>query len=159
MLVENDFWICLPPPPKKIGYLKKYVSKMKKMKVVQNCLKWRENLLKMVFGLCSLCPKKFGGCTNKFCQKLKKWKLFKIAWNVEKIGRKLFLDFLAPPTKKNFNWGGVQIFLSNEKNQSCSELPEMARKLVENNFLIFSPPLKKTKNLNGRQPKWKTTSM
>ena len=34
-------------------------------------------------------------------------KLFKIAWNGEKIGRKRVLDFLAP-TKKNL--GGVQIF-------------------------------------------------
>ena len=32
--------------------------------------------------------------------KLKKSKLFKIAWNGEIIGRKQFLDFLAPPPKK-----------------------------------------------------------
>ena len=39
-----------------------------------------------------------------------------------------------PPQKKN-NWGGVQhFFVKNEKNQSCSKLHGMARKLVENEF-------------------------
>ena len=39
-----------------------------------------------------------------------------------------------PPQKKN-NLGGVQKFVvKNEKNQSCSKLPEMARKLVEKDF-------------------------
>ena len=66
---------------------------MKKIKVVQNCLKWRENWSKMVFEL-----------------------------------------FRAPQK----NLGGVQIFFfKNEKNQSCSKLPEMARKLVKNEFWTF----------------------
>ena len=43
----------------------------------------------------------------------------------------------TPPQKKiKNNLGGVQKFVvKNEKNQSCSKLPEMARKLVENDFV------------------------
>ena len=67
---------------------------MKKIKVVQNCLKWRENYSKTSFGL------------------------------------------FRTPHKKNL--GGVQIFFfKNEKNQSCSKLPEMARTLVENELWTF----------------------
>ena len=75
---------------------------------------------------------------KSFVKNEKKSKLFKIAWNGEKIGRKWVLDFLAPPPQKKKNWGGVQhFFVENEKNQSCSKLPEMARKLVENKFWTF----------------------
>ena len=64
---------------------------MKKIKAVQNCLKWREHWSKTSFGL------------------------------------------FSPPQK---NLEGVQhFFVKNEKNQSCAKLPEMARKLVENEFL------------------------
>ena len=50
-------------------------------------------------------------------------------------------DFLAPPQK---NLGGVKkMFVKNEKNQSCSKLPEMASKLVENDFRTFQPPPRK----------------
>ena len=39
------------------------------------------------------------------------------------------INFGVPPPKKKNNLGGVQkIFVKNEKNQSCSKLPEMARK-------------------------------
>ena len=81
----------LPPPTKKIiwGAYNIFLSKTKKIKVVQNCLKWRENWSKTSFGL-----------------------------------------FKPPPPKKNLR--GVQKnFDKNEKNQSCSKLPEMARKLVK----------------------------
>ena len=48
------------------------------------------------------------------------------------------INFGVPPPKKNSNLGGVQKFVvKNEKNQSCSKLPEMARKLVENEFWTF----------------------
>jgi len=67
---------------------------MKKIKVVQNSLKWRENWSKTSFGI------------------------------------------FSPPPKKDLE--GVQnFFVKNEKNQSCSKLPEMARKLVENEFWTF----------------------
>ena len=54
------------------------------------------------------------------------------------------MNFGVPPLKK-FNLGGVQIFfVKNETNQSCSKLPEMARKLAENYFFEFlAPPQKK----------------
>ena len=53
------------------------------------------------------------------------------------------MNFGVPPPKKNYQ-GNVQKFvIKNEKNQSCSKMPEMARKLVENKFWTFSPPPKK----------------
>ena len=67
----------------KIGGRTNFLSKMKKIKVALNCLKWREP----------------------------------------------FFDFLAPP-KKLFG-GHTKFFVKNEKKQSCSKLPKMARKLVE----------------------------
>ena len=104
---------------------------MKKIKVVKNCMKWRENWSKIIFGLFSPPPKKiFCWPYNFFGQKWKKSKLLKNAWNGEKIGRKWFLNFLAPPPKIGF-MGGIQKFVvKNEKNQSCSKFPEMARKFV-----------------------------
>ena len=33
----------VPPPQKKIGYLTQILKTMKNIKVIQNCLKWREN--------------------------------------------------------------------------------------------------------------------
>ena len=88
---QNEFW-GTPPQIKKIGYLKKLLSKIQKIQVVQNCLKWRERVL----------------------------------------------DFLAPTPKTKLNLGGVQhFFVETEINQSCSKLPEMGRKLVENEFLTL----------------------
>jgi len=47
-----------PPPPKKLeGVQKKFVEN-EKIKVVQNCLKWRENWSKTSFGLFNPPPKK-----------------------------------------------------------------------------------------------------
>ena len=66
---------------------------MKKIKVFQNCLKWRENWSKTIFG------------------------------------------FVSPPPKKNRV--PKNNFVKNEKNRSFSKLPEMARKLVEIDFLNF----------------------
>ena len=39
------------------------------------------------------------------------------------------------------------MFVKNEKNQSCSKLHEMARKVVKNDFWIFWPPYQ-----NNRTP-------
>ena len=50
----------------KNGGPKKMLAKMTKIKVFPNCLKWRENLSKMIFELFSALPKKFGGRTKKF---------------------------------------------------------------------------------------------
>ena len=50
----EQFLDFLAPPHKKIGYLNTFLSKMKKKKVVENCLKWRENWSKMIFGFS--CP-------------------------------------------------------------------------------------------------------
>ena len=52
---------------------------------------------------------------------------------------------LPPPKKKILMWGLYKNLLKkNDKNQSCSKLPEMARKLVEQIFGVFSPPNKST---------------
>ena len=64
---------------------------------------------------------------------MKKSKLFKIAPNGQKIGRNWFLD---PPPKKKYFGGRTKNFGQKWKNQSCSKLPKMARKLVKNYFLI-----------------------
>ena len=48
-----------------------------------------------------------------------------MARNGEKMGRKLFLDFLTPPPKKK---------LGGRTKKCCQKWPEMARKLVENDF-------------------------
>ena len=50
--------------------------------------------------------------------------------------------------KKNFkkNLGCIQnVLVKNEKNQGCSKLPEMVKKLVEHYFWIFDPPFKQKK--------------
>ena len=73
--------------------------------------------------------------------------MFKSAWNGEKISQKQVFDFLAPnPPPKKLNWGAYK----NEKNQSCSKWPEMARKIVENDFRNIGPP---TKKIGGRTKK------
>ena len=46
---------------------------------------------------------------------------------------KLIFGILRPPTQKI--WGANTKFRS--KMENCSKLPEMARKLVENDFWIF----------------------
>ena len=57
---------------------------------------------------------------------------------VRKLVKNNFWTFKPPPPPQKKKLGGVQIkFVKNEKNQSCSKLPEMARKLVENDFLDF----------------------
>ena len=131
-----SFGLFNPPPKKKKkigGRTNFFCWRWKKIKVVQNYLKWQENWSKMILWLFSPHSKKIGGRTNFFCQTWNKSKLFKIAWNGEKIGQKLFRTFQPPPHTK--------------KNKICSKLPEMARKLVENDFLDFSLPSTATKNL------------
>ena len=54
-------------------------------------------------------------------------------------------NIFSDPTIFSFVWrikGKLEYFCQNEKNVSCSKLPEMARKLVKNDFLIFLPPQK-----------------
>ena len=48
-LVNNYFFYFLAPPPRNLGGVQKNVLKNEKIKVVQNCLKWRENWSKMIF--------------------------------------------------------------------------------------------------------------
>ena len=55
--------------------------------------------------------------------------------------RERFFDFLAPP--QQIFGGRTKFFVKNEKNESCSKLPEMGRKLVENDFWTLYPPPKK----------------
>ena len=90
------FTLFSPPPPKKKNNWGAYKICLSKMKIVQNCLKWRENWLKMI------------------------------------------LKLFSPPPKKKI--GGLRNFFV--KNENCSKLPEMARKLVEKDFWTFNPPKK-----------------
>ena len=61
-----------------------------------------------------------------------------------KNGENEFWGTPPPPPQKINNLGGVQKFVvQNEKNQSCSKLPEMARKLVVTSFGLFIPPHQK----------------
>ena len=60
---KNKFW-CTPPQKKEIGYLQKNWS-TEKIKVVQNCLKWRENWSKMIFGFLSPPPPQKNRVPNK----------------------------------------------------------------------------------------------
>ena len=55
------------------------MKQMKKIKVVQICVKWRENSSKVIFGILGPQPKKVGGRAKKILSKMKKSKLFKIA--------------------------------------------------------------------------------
>ena len=124
-LAVHDY---LAPPPKNRVTKKKYV-KDEKIKVVKHYLKWRENWVKIIFGFFRPPPKK--GTYKIFVQKTNKHVVQN--WHKWRENRsKRFLD--APPPKK------IRVpkkIVKNEKNQSCSELPEMARKFDENNFLIF----------------------
>ena len=53
-------------------------------------------------------------------------------------GQKKFWGSPPPEKKIKNNLGGVQKFVVKiEKNQSCSKLPEMVRKLVGNDFWTF----------------------
>ena len=72
---------------------------------------------------------------NLFVNNEKKSKLFKIAWNGEKM------------------------LVTNGKNLSCSRSPKMARKLVEKIFGVFSPPKNQMRKLklfawNGETNIW-----
>ena len=53
----------------------------------------------------------------------------------------MIFGLVSPPSQTKIkNLGGVQnFFVKNEKNQSCSKLPKLARKLVKPEFWIFSP--------------------
>ena len=128
-LVENEFWTFKPPtPPKKLEGVYNFFVKNEKN---QSCSKLPEMARKLVenyFWTFKSPPppkiNKFGGRTKICYQKWKKSKLFKNAWNGEKIGRKKVSDFLAPPPpQKKKNLGGRTIlFFSNEKNhvvQNC----------------------------------------
>ena len=61
------------------------------------------------------------------------------------------MDFLTPPKKFG---GRTKIFVKNgEEKKSCSKLPEMARKLVENDFWIKNRVPKKMFVKNGKKSK------
>ena len=86
--VENEFWICIPPPLNDLGYGKNVGQKKKK--VVRNGLKWRENWLKRLLENKKIVVwkqlwygKKVGQKKNQSC------------FNWPKMARKLF--FLYPP--------------------------------------------------------------
>ena len=53
-LVKTIFVLFSQPPKKNVGGVQKKLSIMKKIKVVQNCLKWREHWSKTIFVLFSL---------------------------------------------------------------------------------------------------------
>ena len=77
-----------PHPPKKLGGVQNFLLKMKKIKVVQNCLQWREN-----WPFYPPPPKKINiGYLKKIVKNEK-----------IKIGQEQFLNCLAPDSTKK-NW-------------------------------------------------------
>ena len=96
-LVKNYFW-TFQPSPKKFGGVQNFLLKIKKIKVVQNCLKWRENWSKIIFE--SLPPSP------------------------------------PPPNKKRTIGAEKKIWSKKKEKKSCSNLPEMARTFVRNDFFI-----------------------
>ena len=95
----------------------------------------------MIFELFSPPPPKkinFGGVQKFFCQKWKKSKMFKIAWNGKKIGRKRFLDFLAPPPKKI---RGVQQFFVEDEKSKLFKITWNGKKIGWKWFFGFLTPL------------------
>ena len=86
------FWDFLAPP--KLGGVQKNLSKMKKFKVAQNCLKWRENWSKKYFWTFQQMftdVYKFASKCAQICACLKSYAWIK------------YFGFLAPPPK---NGGG-----------------------------------------------------
>ena len=77
---------------------------------------------------------------KKILSKMKKSKLFKIAWKGEKIGRNDFWIFSPPPKKKKIG-GRTKIFYQKWKNQSCSKWRENWSKWFLD-FLALPPPKK-----------------
>ena len=77
---------------------------MEKIKVVQNCLKWRENWSTIIFDI----------KTPPRSKMRKKIKLFQIAWNGETISRKCFFIFSPPPPleKNGQKWKKIKADLT-----------------------------------------------
>ena len=101
----------LVPPEKKIkigSRTKTFLSKMKKIKVVQNCLKCRENWLKTSFGLFSPFQKKVLGGVQHFFVENEKIKFVQNCLKWREIWLKTSFG-LFNPTQKNL--GGEQNFL------------------------------------------------
>ena len=108
-LVEKIFGLFSPPPKINLEGVQQIFVKNEKIKVFQNCLKWRENWTKIRFETCS------------------------------------------PPASKKV--GYLQNVCQTEKNQGGSELPEMARKLDENNLFYFLSLLPLKNKYINRVPK------
>ena len=94
---ENKF--CGTPPPKKKiiwGAYTFFLSKMKKLKIVQNCLKGRENWSKTSFGLFSPPPRKIWGAYKKLLSKMKKIKVVQNCLKWSENWSKIIFGFLTP---------------------------------------------------------------
>ena len=83
--------------------------------------------------------------------------MFQIAKNGEKNGR-IFFELLTPLSN-----GAPKIVAPNEKNESCSKLPNMVREFNNIIFRIFAlppppPSHHKRQPQTGKRPHWKMTS-
>ena len=97
-LVKKDFWNFGPSTQKNWRSYKKMLSKMKKIKVVANCVKWQENSVGSDFwNFGPPTPKNWRSNKKKFG---KKWKN-NVVPNCVKICQKWFLNLPLPPHKKN----------------------------------------------------------
>ena len=69
---------------------------------------------------------------------MKKWKLFKIAWNSEKISQKLFLNFCPPPKKNRVPKKKLLKMRKNKVGQNCLIVwPEFCRPNFFSSDLLF----------------------
>ena len=95
-----------PPSPQKnnLGGVQIFFVKMKKIKVVQNCLLWRENWPKTGFGLFSPPPpKNVGGLHNIFVKNEKNHSCSRLLELARKLVENEFFGFLTPLyTKRKF---------------------------------------------------------
>ena len=129
----------LGTPPQKNSF---FLSTMKKIKIVQNCLKWQENWQNRFLDFLAPPPKKkiIWGAYKTNLSKMEKIKVVQNWLKWREHWSKTSLGLFSPPPQKIYLEGVQQFFVENEKNQSCSKLPEMARTLVENEFWTFQPP-------------------
>ena len=100
---ENKFWGTPPTKKKNGGAYNKFLSKMKKNKVVQNCLNWRENWSKMILELVSPPPNiSFfgGGLQNFFVKNEKNQSCLKLPEMSRKLVENVFFTFSPSLPKK-----------------------------------------------------------
>ena len=122
-LVEIDFRTFWPPPQKKIGWAyKKMLSKMKKIKVVQNCLKWREYKALHFLYVCHGVPL-FCSFVRSYVRPPSKF-VRSFVYTAIQV-RSFVCSYVCPP---------LSLSRSKIKDQKYSKFPDLTRKLIFNHI-------------------------